>query len=385
MIKIAILGAGNAGCFTALQLADLALDTGLSLHINIIYDPTKPAEKVGQATFPHHPHLLWNVLPDEFNWYKNQLDATLKTGILYEGWGGLNDKVMHPFPAKNVGMHFYPKKLQELVVNSKVFDITHADIKDYSEVDADYIFDCRGKPKKDDGYKSLVTPVNSVLLAKPKWDTSNLSYTRAVATPDGWSFILPTKPDSPSSQGALGYLYHKDITQKQDAINNLKKQFDAYITGHLEFKSYLADEPVIDKRIFLNGNRLYFLEPLEATASFVHTHWVTQCWTQIVRQKENRTELLTAYIHEKIHQIEKFILWHYENGSKYNTKFWKHARNLRLPKDERFDSLIRLFSDSHISNIKQLEQHGRLNGFGCWSPSSLKYWYDGMYKKSKKT
>ena len=40
MIKVAIIGAGNAGCFTALQLADLARDTGLALNINIIYDPT---------------------------------------------------------------------------------------------------------------------------------------------------------------------------------------------------------------------------------------------------------------------------------------------------------------------------------------------------------
>ena len=383
MIKIAIIRAGNAGCFTALQLADLARDTGLALNINIIYDPTKPAEKVGQATFPHHPHLLWNVVPDEFNWYKNQLDATLKTGILYEGWGDLNEKIFHPFPPKNVGMHFYPKKLHEFVVNSKLFDITHAAIKDYSEVDADYIFDCRGKPKEKSAYQPLVTPVNSCLLAKPKWDTSHLSYTRAVATHDGWSFILPTKPDSPSSQGALGYLYHKDITTKRDAIHNLQDQFDAYVTGHLEFDSYISNQPVIDKRVFLNGNRLYFLEPLEATASWVHTEWVVQCWSQIVRQKEDRTELLTHWIHEKIHEIERFILWHYENGSKYNTKFWKHARNLRLPRDEKFDSLKQLFSNNHVLSVKNLEQQGRLPEFGSWAPTSLKYWYDGIYKRSK--
>ena len=116
MIKIAIIGAGNAGCFTALQLGDLAKDTGLELEISIIYDPNTPAEKVGQATFPHQPHLLWNVLNEEFNWYKNQIDATIKTGILYEGWGHKKE-IFHPFPPKNVGMHFFPKKLQEIVLN----------------------------------------------------------------------------------------------------------------------------------------------------------------------------------------------------------------------------------------------------------------------------
>lgn len=381
MIKIAVIGAGNAGCFTALQLKDIATEVGLDAKIEIIYDPTKPAEKVGQATFPHHPHLLWNILPDEFNWYKNQIDATLKTGILYEGWGKLNDKIFHPFASKNVGMHFYPKKLQEFIVNSKVFDIKHADVKDYSEVDADYIFDCRGKPDTDENYSPLVSPVDSCLLAKPKWDTSKLSYTRAVATHHGWTFILPTRKDSPSSQGSLGYLFNKNITEKREAINNLYNMFDAYITDHIEFKNYLADEPVIDQRIFLNGNRLYFLEPLEATASWINTEWVIQCWTQMIR-KEDMTEHLTKWIHQKIHEIEKFILFHYQTGSQYNTRFWKHARNLRLGPDDNFEQLQSIISRYHVSTIKKLEAKGTLHEYGCWAPSSLKYWHDGTTKKN---
>ena len=34
-MKISIIGAGNAGCFTALQLADFAKDVGLELVIEI--------------------------------------------------------------------------------------------------------------------------------------------------------------------------------------------------------------------------------------------------------------------------------------------------------------------------------------------------------------
>ena len=378
MIKIAIIGAGNAGCFTALQLGDLAKDTGLELEISIIYDPNTPAEKVGQATFPHQPHLLWNVLNEEFNWHKNQIDATIKTGILYEGWGHKKE-IFHPFPPKNVGMHFFPKKLQEIVVKSGQFNIIHQNVDNYSDVDADYIFDCRGRPKDNDDYSPLITPVNSCLLAKPKWDTSVLSYTRAVATYDGWSFVLPAKPDLPSSQGALGYLYNKDITTKKDAIQNLQDQFDAYITGHLEFKSYIANNPVIDKRVFLNGNRLYFLEPLEATACWIHTEWVIQCFDQIIRP-QNKTELLTNWIHNKIHEIERFILWHYQNGSKFETKFWKHARNLRTKIDPKFNELTQTLEPLPLSVVKTFEQQGRLSEYGCWAPTSIKYWMDGVKK-----
>ena len=378
MIRVAILGAGNAGCFTALQLGDLSKDTGLELEISIIYDPNTPAEKVGQATFPHQPHLLWNVLNKEFNWHENQVDATLKTGILYEGWCGKKE-IFHPFPPKNVGMHFFPKKLQEVVVNSGQFKVIHKNVDNYSDIDADYIFDCRGRPKDGDDYVPLVTPVNACLLAKPKWDTSVLSYTRAVATPDGWSFILPAKPSLPTSQGALGYLFNKDITSKSEAIKNLKDQFDAYITGHLEFNSYVAKNPVIDKRVFLNGNRLYFLEPLEATACWVHTEWVVQCFDQIVRPQD-KTEVLTNWIHHKIHEIEKFILWHYQNGSRFDTKFWKHARNLRTKVDPNFNDLVKTLEPLNISHVKTLEQQGRIPQYGCWAPTSIKYWMDGAKK-----
>ena len=32
------------------------------------------------------------------------------------------------------------------------------------------------------------------------------------------------------------------------------------------FQQYVANEPIIDDRVMLNGNKLFFLEPLEATA-----------------------------------------------------------------------------------------------------------------------
>ncbi len=45
MMKISIIGAGNAGCFTALQLADFAKDVGLELIIEIIYNPEIPPQR----------------------------------------------------------------------------------------------------------------------------------------------------------------------------------------------------------------------------------------------------------------------------------------------------------------------------------------------------
>ena len=49
--------------------------------------------------------------------------------------------------------------------------------------------------------------------------------------------------------------------------------FDVDITGHLNFNNYMAKNPVIDNRIFLTGNRLFFVEPLESTATASYLYW----------------------------------------------------------------------------------------------------------------
>ena len=94
-MKISILGAGNAGVFTALYNAIHTKESGFNIDIELIHDPSIPAEEVGQATLLDPPALLWQATG--FNWYNNPLHATFKSGILYEGFGKVNDKVFHDF------------------------------------------------------------------------------------------------------------------------------------------------------------------------------------------------------------------------------------------------------------------------------------------------
>ena len=88
-MKITVVGAGNGGCFTALFLAWHLKDA----EVELIYDPNVKPERVGQATLVDPPALLWAAT--KFNWYNNPIHATFKSGILYEGWGKVNDKVFH--------------------------------------------------------------------------------------------------------------------------------------------------------------------------------------------------------------------------------------------------------------------------------------------------
>ena len=80
--RIAIIGAGNAGCITALHLhKHMPTDR----EIVIYHSPnTNPIERVGQSTTLDIVELIQNTLG--CNWYNNSIDATFKSGVLYEGW-----------------------------------------------------------------------------------------------------------------------------------------------------------------------------------------------------------------------------------------------------------------------------------------------------------
>ena len=86
--KIAIVGAGNAGCITALHFYKHLRDSGdlEKFEITMYHSPDNhPIEKVGQGTTLTIPQLIADTL--NMNWHNNPIGATFKSGILYEGWG----------------------------------------------------------------------------------------------------------------------------------------------------------------------------------------------------------------------------------------------------------------------------------------------------------
>ena len=49
--------------------------------------------------------------------------------------------------------------------------------------------------------------------------------------------------------------------------------FDVQIEKNIHFENYVAKEPV-NGRIFKNGNRLFFYEPLESSSRETYIEWV---------------------------------------------------------------------------------------------------------------
>ena len=374
-MKISVVGGGNGGCFTALYLAWHRKD----IEVELIYNPEVLPERVGQATLLNPPTLLWAATG--FDWYHNPIHATMKSGILYEGWGQVNEEVFHPFPPQSMAMHYCPWEMQASILQSGHFNVVHGDV-DPKDVDADYVFDCRGKPDDFSDYDEIINPTNACVLGKPKWNTSKNPWSRHVATPDGWTFVIPTHYKSPSHDFCVGYCYNSDITQQEVAEYNFLERFDVDVTKHVKFKNYVAKNPIVDDRIILNGNRLFFLEPLESSSTQTYIMWADYIMKNILTNEDSITNA-SKECKRYIEKTQNFVLWHYQCGSKYNTPFWDYAKSLSF-KDDEFDSMLyesRSY-DGHGIIPKCYGGHaGNDDFYGQWSPYSFKVWDQGMTKQ----
>jgi len=368
-MKIAILGRGNAGCISALHFYHYSKLLPKPMEIELIYDSKIDPVPVGQATLVDLPFFLWQSTE-----LKNLMNFnfTQKRGIMYENWGKKNKDWFHEFPFSSYGFHFNPKTFQDYVVSNLKINFKDKDehVIDYKNIDADYIIDCRGAPNDMKEYDPLINPLNCALLSSLPVD-NNLFWTRTIATPDGWCFHIPLQ-----DRVSVGYNFNKDITSEEEARNNFMELFKIEkINKVFNFKQYIAKKPVIDKRVFLNGNKLFFLEPLESTAMNTYHMWCRFIWDALINKSltiEEAGEKIKKYIFD----TQNFILWHYNFGSTYNTKFWKYAKKLyKNNKNNEFEIMIK-----EIKNKDEffLKTYPNLYHYAQWSGWNIKNWWNGM-------
>jgi tryptophan halogenase len=364
--KIAIVGAGNSACVTALRLYENISE--LIDNITIYYDPSIPIERVGQGSFPFFAYLMNNVLG--INWYgeNNTVKCTYKSGILYENWGKKTEKIFHPFPLDQTSVHFVPHLLSKVVLECGLFNVVEKNINDpEKEIDADFIFDCRGKNNRDpELYDTLINPLNHVILASNPEPDLKLNYTRCVATPNGWTFAIPNH-DSVS----YGYLFNNKITNLEDASNNFVEMFNIVPDIDFHFENYIAKDCFQGERTILNGNRLCFLEPLEATSIGFYNS-VAENGLQYML-KNFQKGYCNANIRSQMYKVQNFILLHYQYGSKYDTPFWNYAKSLPFNPDPAFKIAFEYAknTDYITCNIKKSID------YSYWNSSSFKNWIDG--------
>ena len=370
-MKVAIIGKGLAGILTAMAWKAHYPAT----EIEIYYDPFSPIEPVGSGSWPNMLDLITEYQttnPECWpSWREADWDQTVKTGISYKGWG---KDWFHDFGMNRVAMHFDPKKFcDDMARNFKCIPKRVG-----NNIDADFIYDCGGSPFSGrectsetwDRYTLLQNPLNRVLLAETDPYTSVYCTTDSIATKDGWTFVIPLQ-----SRTSVGYMFNSDITSDNEALDNFVEQFGEHrLLGFRSFHNYMANNPVLDGRIFMNGNKYFFIEPLEATSVTGYMVWIERTLQYVMGNATLKD--IVADNQRDIQENANFLLYHYAHGSEFNTPFWDYAKGLYKP-CRVFDNII---DEAKLSKWRHMA-NGRAYNYSYFSFLSVIATYCNMETK----
>ena len=367
--RIAVIGRGTAGSQAVIHF----LRHQTNCEIQWYFDDNIPPQTVGEGATLSLPQSLFENI--NFNYQDlDKIDATIKLGIYKEGWGK-GDAFYHDFVPPTCGLHFNAVALQEYIseqVTGKVEKIVKHVESDCSDVDADYIMDCRGKPKSYDEFnKSKYIPVNAAYVTQCEWEYPKFQYSLTIARPYGWVFGIPLK-----NRCSIGYLFNRNINtldEVKDDVCNIFEQYDltpSDNTNYLEFENYYRKQNYTD-RVVYNGNTSFFLEPLEATSIYL-MHVIQRGAFDLWNGNMILDEALYNY-RVAVHEIETMIMMHYCAGSKYDTPFWAYAQ-------DRGEQSIRNALSGDLSFVSAVKKAKDMRGendqryygdYGIWSYPSM--------------
>ncbi len=359
--KIAVIGQGTAGSLAAASVTRQLSDHDHELHH--IYDSRIPVIGVGEGSWPslvQELHQLTN-LPHETVQYR--LHGTRKYGVAFEGWGCAGKDFTHYFTPQQVSYAYHlsadvmAKLLHESTrashIDANVTGIKRVEGGAQVEFDGraperyDLVFDARGFPREllpEQHIDISFIPTNTAVIRRcpaiiekePDGPVVKHTYTRAVARPHGWIFVIPLTVHT-----SFGYIFNHDIT----SLDEVESDFDAFLeadsVSEFEQRAVISFPNFVHRRIYDGvvarvGNAAAFMEPLEATA-------IVSAQLQIGMVLHIRLNRPPEHLERDAPVVNRFLIsnmlcyglfvgWHYSRGSTYDTKFWRHARQEVWPR-----------------------------------------------------
>ena len=176
-------------------------------------------------------------------------------------------------------------------------------------------------------------PTNAAMVTRTPV-VNSLEWTRAVARPYGWVFVIPLTVDT-----AYGYIYGGDAASYEE----VRADFELFlasegITEYVEprsirFPNFLCKVP-FEGRVLKIGNAASFIEPLEATSIAITRYELNflSAWLRAFqaaprgRMAEQLSGALNQEIVRLVLEVSLFIGWHYKEGSLFDTRFWRGAQ-----------------------------------------------------------
>ncbi len=389
--KIAVVGRGTAGSLAAASVTRLHPDSDHELHH--IYDSRIPVIGVGEGSWPSLVQQLQQLTDLPHGSVQQHLKGTRKYGVAFEGWGQRNRDFTHYFTPRKVSYayHLSADLMADLLhestrarhIDAKVLNITRVEGGAQVEFEGraperyDLVFDARGFPRElhpDQHINISFIPTNTAVIRRcpaiieeaQDGPVLQHTYTRAVARPHSWIFVIPLTVHT-----SYGYIFNRDVS----SLDEVESDFDVFletdgVSGFeqravIPFPNFVHRQ-MYDGAVARIGNSAAFMEPLEATA-------IVSAQLQIGMVLHMRLNRSVEYLERDAPVVNRFLVnnilcyglfvgWHYSCGSKYDSGFWRHARDHAWPQYRKavdpevvgcaalrkFDEMIELMNQSVI-------------------------------------
>ena len=359
--RIAVVGRGTAGALAAASVTRLHPDSSHELHH--IYDSRIPVIGVGEGSWPTLVPQLQELTGLPHETIQQRLNGTRKYGVSFEGWGKRNRDFIHYFAPQEVSYAYHLSAdvmgdlLQESTraqhIDAKVLDITKIEggaqvtFEGRAPERYDLVFDARGFPRApstDEHIDIPFIPTNTAVIRRcpaiieSERDGPVLqhTYTRAIARPHGWVFVIPLTVHT-----SYGYIFNRDLSSLAD----VEQDFDALLESDavpefeqravIPFPNFVHRE-IYDGAVVRIGNAAAFMEPLEATAiGFAQMEVGMVLHMRLNRSAEHierDVPVINRFLINNVLTNGLFVGWHYCCGSMHDSAFWRHARDEAWPR-----------------------------------------------------
>ena len=356
--RIAVVGRGTAGSLAAASVTRSHPDS----ELHHIYDSRIPAIGVGEGSWPSLVQELHRLTGLRQETVQQRLRGTRKYGVAFEGWGRRNRNFTHYFTPQQVSYayHLSADLMAELLhegarahhIDAKVLEITRLENGAQVEFEGrsperyDLVFDARGFPRELRSNRHIdisFIPTNTAVIRRcpaiirdePDGPVLQPTYTRAVARPHGWVFVIPL-----TAHTSYGYIFNRDLCGLAEVESDFDQLLETDGVSEFEQRAVIPFPNFVHRQIFDGaiariGNAAAFMEPLEATA-------IVSAQLQIGMVLHIRLNRSIQHLQRDAQVVNRFLIsnmlcyglfvgWHYSCGSSYDSEFWRYARNRAWP------------------------------------------------------
>ncbi len=389
--KVAVVGRGTAGSLAAASVSRMHPDSGLELHH--IYDSRIPVIGVGEGSWPSLVQELQQLTNVSHQVVQQHLMGTRKYGVAFEGWGRRDRDFTHYFTPQQVsyGYHLSADLMADLLhecsharhIDAKVNEINRVEggaevrFEGRESERYDLVFDARGFPRELQPEQHIdisFIPTNTAVIRRcpaiirkvKDGPVTEHTYTRAVARPHGWIFVIPL-----TIHTSYGYIFNKNVSNIDEVEADFDKFFETDGVSEFEPRAVIPFPNFVHRQIYDGavariGNAAAFMEPLEATAIVAAQLQIGMVLNmrlnRSIEHLERDAPTVNRFLVKRMLSYGLFVGWHYSCGSRYDTGFWHYARERAWPKHRKsagpektgcdalhgFDEMIKLLNQPVI-------------------------------------